>query len=88
MDGGGSTTAIVRDNENFKVINSPRDGSPRSVFSALLLVEKVEEPTSIPHSIIDIYKYAIIDRIINKQLIRKNNKLNNSDILSRLKRPR
>lgn len=88
MDGGGSTTAIVRDNENFKVINSPRDGSPRSVFSALLLVEKVEEPTSIPHSITDIYKYAIIDRIINKQLIRKNNKINNSDILSRLKRPR
>lgn len=38
MDGGGSVTMVVRDNDNFTVVNSPSDGSPRSVLSALLFV--------------------------------------------------
>lgn len=67
MDGGGSTTAVVRNellgssqssSDVFKVVNSPRDGSPRSVFSALLLVEKVEE-TSLN---------VIYDSIYNKEI--------------------
>ena len=41
MDGGGSVTAIIRDeNGSFKVINNPADGSPRRVLTALLLVER------------------------------------------------
>lgn len=40
MDGGGSTTAVIKENGNFVVVNSPKDGSPRSIFNALLLVER------------------------------------------------
>ena len=41
MDGGGSVTAILRNNNGgFNVVNSPSDGSARSVLSALLIVEK------------------------------------------------
>ena len=65
MDGGGSTTAVIRDfntldSSAFKVVNSPRDGSPRSVFSALLLVEKVEETVTNLSS--------IYDNIYNKEI--------------------
>lgn len=42
MDGGGSTTSVIKENGSFVVTNSPRDGSPRNVFSALLLVEREE----------------------------------------------
>ena len=42
MDGGGSTTAVIKENDKFIVVNSPRDGSPRSILNALLLVEKDE----------------------------------------------
>lgn len=38
MDGGGSVTMIVRRNNDFMVVNSPSDGRPRSVLSALLFV--------------------------------------------------
>ena len=65
MDGGGSTTAVIREDvtsdntqdSTFKVVNSPRDGSPRSVFSALLLVEKVETQ-----------EVSYLENIYNKEL--------------------
>lgn len=47
MDGGGSTTAVIKENNNFKVVNSPRDGAPRSILNALLLVEKVQDETTL-----------------------------------------
>lgn len=62
MDGGGSTTAVIRENDKFKVVNSPRDGSPRSVFSALLLVEKMNEETA---------ELAFIDNIYKKDIYLK-----------------
>lgn len=41
MDGGGSVTAMIRDeNDRFVITNSPSDGSARSVLSALLFVER------------------------------------------------
>ena len=40
MDGGGSTTMIVRDNSDFKVVNSPSDGTSRSVLTAMLFVTR------------------------------------------------
>lgn len=42
MDGGGSTTAVIKENDKFVVVNTPRDGAPRSILNALLLVEKDE----------------------------------------------
>ena len=40
MDGGGSVTAVLYQNDGFTTVNSPCDGAPRSVFSALLMVER------------------------------------------------
>ena len=40
MDGGGSVTAVLFKDGNFITVNSPCDGAPRSVFSALLVVER------------------------------------------------
>jgi len=40
MDGGGSVTMIVRENGDFKVVNSPADGSPRSVLTGLFFVTR------------------------------------------------
>lgn len=40
MDGGGSVTAVVNRDGKFVVENSPSDGSARSDFNALLLVER------------------------------------------------
>ncbi|MGD9605286.1 MAG: phosphodiester glycosidase family protein [Bacilli bacterium] len=40
VDGGGSVTMVVRDNGTFKVVNSPADGSARSVLSAMLLITR------------------------------------------------
>ncbi len=40
MDGGGSVTMIVRDNGDFKVVNLPADGSPRSVLTGLFFVTR------------------------------------------------
>ena len=37
LDGGGSTTMVVLDEEEYKVVNSPSDGSPRSVVNSLIL---------------------------------------------------
>ena len=38
MDGGGSVTMVVRQDDDFVVVNSPSGGSPRKVLSALLFV--------------------------------------------------
>src|SRR5690554_3166625 len=43
MDGGGSVTMIVRQNDHFVVVNSPSDGKPRPVLSALLFVVRDTE---------------------------------------------
>lgn len=40
VDGGGSVTMVVRDNGSFKVVNSPADGSPRSVLTAMLFITR------------------------------------------------
>lgn len=40
MDGGGSVTAVINQDGSFKTVNSPCDGAPRSIFSALLVVER------------------------------------------------
>lgn len=40
MDGGGSVTAVISKDGVFTTVNSPCDGAPRSIFSALLMVER------------------------------------------------
>ena len=40
MDGGGSVTAVISKDGAFTTVNSPCDGAPRSIFSALLMVER------------------------------------------------
>ena len=40
MDGGGSVTAVINKDGSFTTVNSPCDGAPRSIFSALLVVER------------------------------------------------
>ena len=43
LDGGGSTTIIIRQNGKFVVKNSPSDGSERSDGNCLLIVAEVPE---------------------------------------------
>lgn len=45
LDGGGSSTMIVRVNDSLVCRNNPSDGSMRKVSNAVLLVEKAEEET-------------------------------------------
>ncbi len=40
MDGGGSTTMIIKENGQFRVLNSPSDGIERKVTNAVLVVCK------------------------------------------------
>lgn len=40
LDGGGSTTFFVRENDQFLIKNSPSDGQTRSVSNAFLIVTK------------------------------------------------
>ena len=47
LDGGGSSTMIVRINDTLTLRNSPSDGSMRSVANAILLVEKEHECKSV-----------------------------------------
>lgn len=42
LDGGGSTTVIVRINDQLTLRNKPSDGSMRKVSNAIMLVEKSE----------------------------------------------
>ena len=46
LDGGGSSTVIVRINDELTLRNKPSDGSMRRVSNALLLVEKPVEEDS------------------------------------------
>ena len=39
-DGGGSSTMLIRDGADFRVMNSPSDGNERSVYCSILVVEK------------------------------------------------
>lgn len=45
LDGGGSSTVIVRINDELTLRNKPSDGSMRRVSNAILLVEKEVEDT-------------------------------------------
>ena len=40
LDGGGSSTMIIRDGDDFKVMNSPSDGFERSDSNCLLIVTR------------------------------------------------
>ena len=48
LDGGGSSTMVVRINDTLTLRNKPSDGSMRSVGNAVLLVEK-EKPHQCEH---------------------------------------
>lgn len=77
MDGGGSVTAVVKnENGGFSIINSPSDGSARANLSALLLVERRKPEAKLKvnniseHEIIfdldlDIHGYLLNDIVIN-----------------------
>lgn len=38
LDGGGSSTMVIRDGNSYNVMNSPSDGSPRKVATSILVV--------------------------------------------------
>ena len=40
LDGGGSSTMVIRNGNNYDVKNSPSDGSPRKIFNSVLVVAK------------------------------------------------
>ncbi len=40
LDGGGSSTMVIRNGDNYDVKNNPSDGSPRKVFNSLLVIAK------------------------------------------------
>ena len=40
LDGGGSTTMIIREGETYSTMNSPSDGRLRDVYNSLLIVKK------------------------------------------------
>lgn len=48
LDGGGSSTMIVRINGELTLRNKPSDGSMRAVSNAILLVEKTEKTNNTP----------------------------------------
>jgi hypothetical protein len=50
LDGGGSSTMIVRIDDNLVLRNSPSDGSMRRVSNALMLVEKPKAEAPHEHS--------------------------------------
>ena len=47
MDGGGSSTFFVRENESFIIKNSPSDGGQRSVSNGFLIVTKKDDSVKI-----------------------------------------
>ena len=53
LDGGGSSTMIVRINDTLTLRNVPSDGSMRSVSNAVLLVEKPKAEGSHEHNYVD-----------------------------------
>ena len=53
LDGGGSSTMVVRINDTLTLRNSPSDGSMRKVSNAIMLVEKAKETEPHEHSYVD-----------------------------------
>ena len=53
LDGGGSSTMIIRENDELVLRNVPSDGAMRSVSNAIMLVEKPEEEIPHEHSFVD-----------------------------------
>ena len=47
LDGGGSSTFFVRENDKFVVKNSPSDGHVRSVSNGILIVSKKDESVKV-----------------------------------------
>ena len=47
LDGGGSSTFFVRENDQFQVKNSPSDGHVRSVSNGIFIVTKKDESVKI-----------------------------------------
>lgn len=47
LDGGGSSTFFVRENDKFIVTNSPSDGHVRSVSNGILIVSKKDESVKV-----------------------------------------
>lgn len=58
LDGGGSSTLIIRQNDEFIVTNSPSDGEPRKDSNCLLIVAKDPnlnyETTNISTNVVDL----------------------------------
>ena len=53
LDGGGSSTMVVRVNDTLTLRNSPSDGSMRRVSNVIMLVEKPKAEDSHEHSYVD-----------------------------------
>ena len=53
LDGGGSSTVIVRINDTLTLRTVPSDGSMRRVSNAIMLVEKVKEETPVEPEVPD-----------------------------------
>ena len=53
LDGGGSSTMIVRVNDKLTLRNTPSDGSMRKVSNAILLVEKPKAEGSHEHTFVE-----------------------------------
>ncbi|MBR2381736.1 MAG: phosphodiester glycosidase family protein [Clostridia bacterium] len=53
LDGGGSSTMVVRINDTLTLRNSPSDGSMRAVSNAILLVEKPKAEDTHEHSFVE-----------------------------------
>ena len=63
LDGGGSSTFVARQEgeEELAVVNSPSDGSARSVSTSLLIVSTAPSSTAFDHARIDSdYNYSTI----------------------------
>lgn len=78
VDGGGSVTMVVRDGNDFVTVNSPSDGSNRSVLNAILMVVKdLDVETNfveiLPNAIT--FKVDIRDILDGPVYIRMNNEL-------------
>ena len=53
LDGGGSSTMVVRINDTLTLRNTPSDGSMRCVSNAVLLVEKPKAEESHEHNFVE-----------------------------------
>ena len=53
LDGGGSSTMVVRINDTLTLRNTPSDGSMRRVSNAVLLVEKAKEEAPHEHNFVE-----------------------------------